>query len=109
MNDAQRCVPHAPTDPTGPEAFTAPARASCARCGAPLPRTKSGTVKRTTRFCQPACRLRELRERRTAARIELAKALNEIRIQLDRAEDALAILGLLPVEQRHGESRRRRQ
>ena len=102
MSDAQKCVPHAPKDLTGPEVSNAPARAACARCGAPLPRTKAGRVKAGIRFCREACRLADVRERRTAARAELARALHQIREQLDRAEDALAILGLMPAEQRHG-------
>ena len=72
------------------------ARASCARCGAALPLTKAGIVKAGIRFCREACRLAAVRDRRAAARAELAEALHQIREQLDKAEDALAVLGLLP-------------
>lgn len=103
----QQPVPHAPVPPPRSEPPLGHAGASCARCRAPLPRTKSGKVKAGIRFCREACRLADVRARRAAARTELAKAFYEIRIQLDHAEDALAILGLLPVEQRHGGSRGR--
>jgi len=87
---------HAP-EGCGPAACPiAPAHASCARCGARLATTKAGAVKRGIRFCREACRLDDVRERRAAARAELAKALHQIREQLDRTEDALAILGLHP-------------
>ena len=89
-------VPHAPVLPPRSEPLLVPADASCARCGARLARTKAGTVKTGIRFCREACRIAAVRDRRAAARAELAKALHQIREQLDKAEDALAILGLLP-------------
>ena len=104
---SQRCVRHAAEGSSVPAEPSTPPSPSCARCGASLPRTKTGAVKRTTRFCSNDCRLRELRDRRAAARAELAKALHEIRIQLGKAEAALATLGLLPAEQRHEGSRGR--
>ena len=64
--------------------------------------TKMGRVKAGTRFCQEACRLADVRNRRAKARRNLMDALAAIRMHLQTAEDALAILGLLPVKQRHG-------
>jgi hypothetical protein len=89
-------VQHAARAETAAAAPTASPNASCARCGAPLPRTKSGSIKAGIRFCREACRLADVRNRRAAARASLAQALQQLRIQLDRAEDALATLGLLP-------------
>jgi hypothetical protein len=78
--EGQRCVRHttngSPVPAQGPQITLS---GSCARCGAPLARTKAGTVKRTPRFCQPACRLRELRDRRAKARRDLVDALTAIR------------------------------
>ncbi len=105
--EARRCVPHATANLTGPETPTALARASCARCGAPLPRTRSGRVKGGIRFCREACRLADVRDRRAKARGELVDALAAIRLQLEKAEAALATLGLMAADQRHGGSRGR--
>jgi hypothetical protein len=68
-------VQHAADAEAAATASTASRDASFALCGARPARTKAGAVKRRIRFCQPVCRLNEVRDRRAAARAELAKAL----------------------------------
>jgi hypothetical protein len=68
-------------------------RASCARCGAPIPLTPRGVPRRDARYCSPACRAAVSREARAAARDDIATAMNLI----DRA---LRRLGIHPARPR---------
>jgi hypothetical protein len=67
-----------------------PSNASCARCGAPA------ANRRGARYCSPACRFADVRERRAAARSDLLAALDQLTEVTHRVENALRVLGLNP-------------
>lgn len=62
---------------------------SCARCGAPIPPTRSGAPRRDARYCGPPCRAAATREARAAARDDIALAF-------DLLNRALRRLGIHP-------------
>lgn len=78
----------------------AAASASCARCGGPVPTGRQGRPRPTTRYCSPACRLADVRDRRAEARGELLAALRQLGEVASRIEAALRILGLNPTHPR---------
>lgn len=98
-------VRHALLVLSGSDRPTRSALTSCARCGAPLPCTRRGLIKRGVRFCSTPCRLAAVRCNRADARKRLVEASRQLASIQERVEGALAVLGLLPrkpVGGRHG-------
>lgn len=78
---------------------------SCARCGAPVPATSRGLVRRDARYCSPECRRVSTVIRRAAARGQLRAALLDVEAALARARAAARTLGILPDRPRRSRPR----
>jgi hypothetical protein len=82
-------------------------RASCPRCGDPVPvATPSGRPRRGARFCSATCRLSAVADRRAAARADLLDALTQLAEVEGRIQRALSVLGLNPKRPRARRGRR---
>jgi RNase P subunit RPR2 len=85
---------HDSDPPVWPQEAT---RRTCAQCQKPLRFTKAGRVRVNGRFCSSKCKAAQTRERRAAARQDLLAAVAEINRLQARVQNALRVLGLLPM------------
>ena len=93
---AEEIVPHDSVGLPQTEESGNGVQPSCGRCGGRLRLTRSGAPNRRVRYCSASCRIAAIRDRRSFARSDLVRALDELRLLHARIERALDTLGLHP-------------